>query len=371
MRRIAAYIASAALGGALLGAGPALAQYTVAASYPAPGPAELRLYLGLNNLGQVASERIDLSGSEIEYYGLVFGPDGGGPLPMGNPYGVHCTFASAINDAGRIAGAAFDATEQAYAVYWDTASGRGAPLGGLGGLSYATAINASGVMVGMYGFDIVTGAGGSGASRAFITDAEGRQMRDLGLAGSMALAVNGRGQVLVSADRLYLTGDDGHDPLALGDAAMGLEGQALNDAGQVVGAGLLGPPGPASSRHAFVTGPGGSGFVDLGALLPGAGSSIARSINGRGEVVGQFTLDDGPHAFFVASDHAALIDLNTQVSLPEGQRLTDVVAINERGQILALSADGGALLLTPVSEPASAALLALGLLALRRRRARA
>jgi len=66
------------------------------------------------------------------------------------------------------------------------------------------------------------------------------------------------------------------------------------------------------------------------------------------------------HAFVYGVLGQTVIDLNTLVD-PPGVVLDRAVAIKDRGQILANSANGRAYLLTPVPEPGSWAMLVCGL----------
>ena len=113
----------------------------------------------------------------------------------------------------------------------------------------------------------------------------------------------------------------------------------------------------------------GAGGSDLGTL--GGMFSQAFGINASGQAVGNSTLsgDTVLHAFF-ADVTGPMVDLNTLIDPASGWELTDAHGINDSGQIAGFGTIGGqthAFLLTPIPEPASLSLLALGGMALFRR----
>jgi len=77
------------------------------------------------------------------------------------------------------------------------------------------------------------------------------------------------------------------------------------------------------------------GMRDFGTL--GGTDSQADGINDAGQVVGvSETVFGGPHAFITGPDGAGMVDLNSLISLPAGVTLTEAVAINNSGQVVAV-----------------------------------
>lgn len=188
------------------------------------------------------------------------------------------SIASAINDAGDIAGWSTTLTGARHAVLWR--NGTVVDLGTLAGArSYATAIDDRGRVFG----------GSETSSQANLFHAfvwENGAMSDLGLlAGnySYARAVNARGQVAGDGETSAFEGhavvweDGGVRDLGLlpGTTAAGAYG--INDNGLVIGMALT----PPSRWHAFVW----DGAINELSSLGGA-SSYALGVNNRGEIVG-------------------------------------------------------------------------------------
>jgi probable HAF family extracellular repeat protein len=93
-------------------------------------------------------------------------------------------------------------------------------------------------------------------------------------------------------------------------------------------------------------------MVDLG-TLPGGHTSLPRSINILGHVVGQSDLADptlGSHAFLYSN--GVMKDLNNLISHKSGWILANASGINDRGQIIGdgflNGIPGEAFILTPV-----------------------
>jgi len=101
--------------------------------------------------------------------------------------------------------------------------------------------------------------------------------------------------------------------------------------------------------------------TDLGTL--GGSYSIASGLNDNGQVVGLFDTGGGLfHALLYSG--GGMVDLNTLIPANSGWTLTDATAINNNGEIVGEgtnpSGQTDAFLLTPVPEPATCVLLALG-----------
>jgi probable HAF family extracellular repeat protein len=135
--------------------------------------------------------------------------------------------------------------------------------------------------------------------------------------------------------------------------------RGINVQGRLVGSASY--PGSLWPR-AFSTGAHGIGMTDLGTL--GGLYSDGIGINSLGEVVGvSTTADVSRHAFVTSAGGADMVDLNSWVTLPDGANLSEAVAINDKGWIVANSGNGHAYLLTPVPEPETGALILAGLAA--------
>jgi probable HAF family extracellular repeat protein len=120
----------------------------------------------------------------------------------------------------------------------------------------------------------------------------------------------------------------------------GAEGTAVNNSGQVIGFDNL--AGAPLLPFLYSNGQ----FTDLGGL-PGSSDNSVNGINDAGVVVGQSTLAPGESHAFISSN-GAVTDLNNLVLPGSGFTVSNAVAINDGGQVLAQSPDGHTLLLDPV-----------------------
>ncbi|MEX0612980.1 MAG: PEP-CTERM sorting domain-containing protein, partial [Pirellulales bacterium] len=101
---------------------------------------------------------------------------------------------------------------------------------------------------------------------------------------------------------------------------------------------------------------------DLGTL--GGTVSTGQGINDSGQVTGWSYTNSGDRHAFVYAEGSGMVDLNSLIDPLSGWDLILGWAINDAGQITGYGLIAGqprAFLLTPVPEPASVALLALGL----------
>ncbi|HZL37004.1 MAG TPA: hypothetical protein VFC78_16915 [Tepidisphaeraceae bacterium] len=304
------------------------------------------------------------------------------------------TVPSAINDAGQVTGSSTSANGDGHAFLW--ADGTMRDLGALpgGAASFGAAINSQGIVAGssgaaadVYGFD-----------HAFVTN--GATLTDLGTlpgyVASNAQGINASGQIVglqqdgsPGGSRAFLyTGGQMVDLSGLfaGSSAA----YAINDVGEVAGSGVQtagGQPsafiysggkvnflgrlsGDTSTAYAINSRGDVAGSVFLpnigetAAFLfvnaqtiylsgPGLRATRASAINNSDVAVGDAELYDPTNAksyqhAFVYQGSGATQDLNTLVSPQVGHTLISATGVNSAGQIIAISSDSHAFLLTPV-----------------------
>jgi probable HAF family extracellular repeat protein len=232
-----------------------------------------------------------------------------------------------------------------------SSGGQVTDLGTLPGYSdsQANAANASGVVVG--GSFTPTGSGALGFVYA------NSQMSSIGTLGgsySFANAVNNSGQITGSSTTfsgttaafLYQNGTMINLGTLGGNQSIGY---AINAQGQVAGSSILAGSTPSNFvEHAFLYSNG--KMLDLG-TLPGSPQSEALGINNSSQVVG----DSAGRAF--VWQNGTMYDLSTLLKTPSPFALTYATAINNLGQIIGFSDNGGALtgfLLTPDNLPPAA-----------------
>ena len=144
---------------------------------------------------------------------------------------------------------------------------------------------------------------------------------------------------------------------------------SLNEAGQIVGC-AHDPAGLIPHGRACLFDPGGiGGNVDLGTL--GGHDSAANSINDAGQIVGSAYNSEAylRATLFDPTGAGNNIDLNTLIDPASGWTLTTAYEINASGWIVGkgINAQGGKNAFLLIPEPATFALLAAGLLCLRKR----
>lgn len=269
-----------------------------------------------------------------------------------------------INNLGQAAGSA-NGGSFGRAMYWAGPGAVGAPLGTLGGTnSQAFAINNAGVMVGY------ADTAATSFEPAMFTSSGIVDIGDASVVGGYGLDVSDTGLVVGLADL-----GAGHGNAVWFDYAhgrvvdlSGAGGEAaavsVNDLGLAVGTTT---PVGTTLQHATLFDLNAGTLLDLG-VLGGYTGSNAYAINNAGQVVGVATTGANTRPFIWDAING-LRDLTTLI--PAGLNLTSVTTINEAGQILGSSCAGAScsvVLLTPVPEPASWALLVAGLGVLMRRR---
>ncbi len=288
-----------------------------------------------------------------------------GTLPGGNE-----SFASAVNDSGRVVGFSTNGTADPYSIFyfqilgsstgtqtrafsWDKDNGM-QDLGTLGGPdAFAFFANERGQIAGFSYTSFTANANNGPCSANAPTQDpflwEKGNMIDIGTFGGtcgVPNALNNRGQV---AGQSYLAGnliahaflwDKADNPPLRDLGTLGGDNAAalwLNDTGGVVGYADLLPNPPGCSglncqHHGFLWKHG--VMTDLGSV----GSdpcSRALSINSSGQIVGASAAVCGgnlTHGFLWQSGGPA-IDLNTLVPPGSGLALTEPIYINERGEI--------------------------------------
>lgn len=259
----------------------------------------------LNNVGEVAGNAdAGISGST-----RAFLYSNGRMRSLGT-LGGDFSYATAMNDAGQVVGYShtLDDREHGFLYSNDTMIDLGT-LAARNIYSFASDINASGQVTGHWVDD-------QGYQRGFIY--ENGTMKDIGTLGgrwSMATAINDVGDIVGIAETMFF----------------GIHG-FLRRNGQM---------------------------IDLGSL--GGGGSGAYDINNLGEVIGSsFGGPSGPFLW----RNGEMYDVNQYLMPGSGYNIESLGRINDLGQILATGCTAAGcvqVLLAPVPEPATAAMLALGL----------
>ena len=244
----------------------------------------------INNAGQVVGLSAVVTPGGVDYHAFLW--QDGTMTDLGTPADARASYAWDINERGDIVGAIITWNNEWRAALWrDGVLGYlGLPPGAISGQAFA--INNRGQIAGEVVFP-------DDARHAVLWDRE--SVTDIGLlpgsVGNYATArdVNNRGQVLVEG--ITAVGSAGGYlwnagswtqlvPLVSLPTFTGhVTPTALNDRGQTVGGSPVPDPNDATLAfvHAALWDRG--AVTDLGALVPGH-STIARSINNRGQVVG-------------------------------------------------------------------------------------
>ncbi len=324
----------------------------------------------INNRGQI----VGWTQNVLNHHRAVLWENGVAIATLGTLGGASSE-ALALNDNGQVVGRAATADGKSVAFVWQDYVMRRLALPDSGD-SAATGTNARGQIVGYRSVRRVEKAGKPPRTlpfpRAFLWQ-QGRMtdLYEVGTGGySSAAGINAAGEVVgVSApgnlnSGVFVWTQPGKwyfSDYAIVGGHRGAGGSAINDAGDVVGSGMVGNDRQDRIRfHAFLQPRGGA--IDLGGF--GEGSSRALALNNKGQVVGtafvmQGNTEQGHRAFLWQK--GILTDLNDAVKAHSGWTLKEARGINDRGQIVGVGAHGHcrrAFLLTPVpaanSTPAQA-----------------
>jgi len=256
--------------------------------------------------------------------GVIVTASGGGAVAytvtdLGTLPGGNLSYASAINNAGQVVGNSYKGHGTSQAFLYSNGQMQG--LGTLPGNtdSFATGINSAGQVVGNVGISSLGAL--QNISQAFLYS--NGTMQGLGTLNG-ASGINDAGQVVGSANTsahafLYSNGrmqDLGTLP---GGTSSGASG--INNAGQVVGSADI----AGGNTHAFLYSSG--QMQDLG-TLPGDTDSFATGINSAGQMVGKGVITGGAHAFLYSN--GKMQDLGT---LPGGTS-SEASGINDAGQVV-------------------------------------
>ena len=316
----------------------------------------------INNQGQVVGSAI--FGGETHGFSWT---QAGGMHDLGVLNSTHhYSRANGINDSGTIVGQSSidDMTNASSARPIKYSGGAMTTVGTLGGqYGFANAVNATGVIVGL------TKLQSTNITHAFSYDTSFHDLGSFGGGGdySDAYAVNNAGQVvgvstLGSTDRGFLWQNGSLTDL--GGLLAGYDptrAYEINNLGQIVGeSGVAG-----GFSHAFLWQNG--NMQDLGLLADGSNSSYAIGINDQGNVVGK---SYGPSTgrAFIWTNAGGMRDLNTMLDASgNGWSLLEAHDMNNSGQIVGVGGVGNELhayLLTPLPEPSTLVLAALGAISL-------
>jgi probable HAF family extracellular repeat protein len=218
------------------------------------------------------------------------------------PYSV----ASAINDAGQIAG-----RNAAHAAMWNATTVMN--LGTLGGsYSEALGINASGQVVGV-------SMTAEGYYHAFSTGPNGVGMIDLGR--GRATDINDIGQA-VGNNVFSASAWNGTTLRTLSQSGWLETASAINNAGQIVGLSIIDVTAHTSVGRAIV-------WDNTTAMVLGGGGGTANAINNPGQIVGASAGSDG-YSHATLWDGLTITDLGI---LPNGTQ-SQAHGINDIGQIV-------------------------------------
>ncbi|CAN5486825.1 hypothetical protein BH09PLA1_BH09PLA1_05630 [soil metagenome] len=280
-------------------------------------------------------------------------------IPPGSPGMQPTAYGFGVNDNGMVAG--FVAPDQSkyvpHAFVW-TAPAEFQQIGTLGGPdSQARGINNAGEVVGYAALP-------NGTAHAFLWS-QGTGIRDIATLGgdSSAAAINEQRQIVghtvVAGQSRAFRWSEQTGMVDIGTlGGIAAEAFAINNRGHVAGYAATAEGNGNLHSHAFLFDE--TGMHDLGTL--GGTSSQAFGINDASWVVGYASDGQDPLARAFVYDGSTMQDLNDLINPASGWQLRAAYDINNAGQIIAIgrmpgSGETHALLLTPIPEPAGAALL--------------
>jgi probable HAF family extracellular repeat protein len=262
---------------------------------------------GLDNRGDVVGAYTAASGTR----GYVW--RGGVFTDLGVLNGGNYTYTTSVNDGGEVVGYSgdFAASTGVQAFVWR--DGTMTELAGLGGNSLASQINDSGLIDG-------AAATASGQSYAVLwRNGKLTELPGLGGTSSGPVAMNAAGQVAGYSDTA--AGDQ--------DAVLWTNGKITDlGPGQVI---ALSGRGEVLVQVSPVTGPAYVYLWDNGTKIDLPAGVTANDLNDQGQVVGTYTPAGASTQDGFVWQRGTLTDLGTE----------NPVAINDRGQILAVTDDNG------------------------------
>ncbi len=289
-------------------------------------------------------------------------------VELGTTTGYSQSGASSINDTSQIVGGAGSPLSHSRSLLYDS-SGSGANID-LGGQA-AWCINNNGQVV------------GRNNNRAWLYDISGGDITDLGTLGgewSEAYGINDSGQIvgvshvsdLSTKACLFDSSGQGNNINLGGLSQVGGTSYAysINNNGAIVGSATIYRAGANYYRACLFDL--NSGNIDLGTL--GGDESEALAINDSGIIVGRaYTEEHRWHAcLFDPTGQGNNIDLNSVIAPDLDWYLETARGVNDDGWIVGwgINPDGyrHGYLLTPVPEPYTLLLMALGCLAIRRKK---
>lgn len=246
------------------------------------------------------------------------------------------TYATAINATGQVTGNSYTSDFGPHHAFVTEANGRGmTDLGTLpgGNISLGFGINASGQVTGEAEYHISEAPGTHPLPRAFIADATSGMRLVTNQDFSHGRGINNAGQVAgfvssASGTGVFITGPNGENIRGLSNLGSYYDTATdINTAGQVVGGARI---SSSSYNHAYITGPDQGYATDLGTL--GGDTSTAHGVNDSGQIVGYSEIT----RTFQSPIHAFITDINsnmTDLGTLGGQN-SQAFDINSDGQVV-------------------------------------